>query len=466
MFVGREKELASLNKKYESGNFEFAVIYGRRRVGKTTLINEFVKDKDCILYAAAETNAKQNLADLSRSIYAISEEYREFGGTFPDFRTAFEAVFKMAQKRRIIFVIDEYPYLAACEKGIASILQILIDQNHESSKLFLILCGSSMSFMENQVMGYQSPLYGRRTCQYKILPFDFFETKKYYSRFTGEELAVIYGITGGIPLYMSLMDENLSVAENIRENFLTANAYLYEEPTNLIKQECRDASQYNSVISAIAAGASKFSEICSKTGLETALATNYLNRLIGLGVIRKEVPYGVENSRKPLYLLEDSMFRFWYRFVQGNASAINRGMAELVYKKIEPQLPDFMGDVFEEICKQYLWRLLSRGEAEVEFTDIGRWWGNDPREKKQVEIDIMGAADERTALFGECKWKNERTDLSVLEKLVNLSELFSYQRKHFYLFSKSGFTKACEERAAKMGNVTLVTYESMITVSL
>lgn len=462
MFVGRERELGSLNKRYGSDKFEFAVIYGRRRVGKTTLINEFVKDKECILYAATETNAKQNLADLSRSIYSVSNELEDFEGTFSDFGKAFEAVFKVAKKRRIVFVIDEYPYLAACEKGIASILQILIDRDHGDSKLFLILCGSSMSFMENQVMGYQSPLYGRRTCQYKILPFDFFEAKKYYSRFQGEDLALIYGITGGIPLYMSLMDEKMSVEENIKENFLTANAYLYEEPTNLIKQECRDASQYNSIISAIAQGASRFSEICSRTGVETALLTSYLNRLIGLGIIRKEIPYGAENSRKPLYLLEDSMFRFWYRFVQDNASAINRGMADLVYKKIAPQLPDFMGGVFEEICKQYLWKLLILGESAVEFTDIGRWWGNDPRDKKQVEIDIMGTAGNETALFGECKWKNEKTDLYVLEKLVNRSGIFSYVRKHYYLFSKSGFTKACEEKAAGMGNVTLITYEEMI----
>lgn len=461
MFIGRDRELSSLNKRYQSGKFEFAVIYGRRRVGKTTLINEFVKDKECILYTATETNAKQNLADLSRSIYSISEEYEAFEGAFPDFLKAFEAVFKVAKKRRIVFVIDEYPYLAACEKGIASILQLLIDRNHEDSGLFLILCGSSMSFMENQVMGYQSPLYGRRTCQYKILPFDFFEAKNYYRRFQGEDLALIYGITGGIPLYMSMMDENLSVEENIKENFLTANAYLYEEPTNLIKQECRDASQYNSIIGAIAQGASRFSEICSKAGVETALATSYLNRLVGLGIVRKEVPYGAENSRKPLYVLEDSMFRFWYRFVQNNASAINRGMGELVYQKMEPQLSDFMGGVFEEICKQYLWRMLLRGECAVPFTDIGRWWGNDPREKKQVEIDILGTAGNDTALFGECKWKKEKADLAVLEKLVNRSGLFSYTNKHFYLFSKSGFTKACEEKAAFMGNVTLVAYEEI-----
>ena len=310
MFIGRKKEIFDLNKRYESGRFEFAVIYGRRRVGKTTLINEFVRGKECIMYSATETNSRKNLMDLSKSIYALSSDFENASGMFLDFQAAFEAVFQIAKERRIIFVIDEYPYLASCESGIASVFQILIDRCHQKSKLFLILCGSSMSFMENQVMGYQSPLYGRRTCQYKIKPFDFFEMKEYYKNADGEDLAMLYGITGGIPLYMSMMDDRLAIEDNIKDNFLTASAYLYEEPTNLIKQECRDASQYNTIIGAIAQGASRLSEICSRTGIDTALATSYLNRLSGLGIVKKEIPFGVSSSKKSWYVLEDFMFRF------------------------------------------------------------------------------------------------------------------------------------------------------------
>lgn len=462
MFIGREQELCDLNTRYSSGKFEFAVIYGRRRVGKTTLINEFIKDKESVLYSATETNSKQNLKDLSQSIYTLSKDFSDSEGSLGSFQSAFETVFKISQNRRIVFVIDEYPYLAGCSKGIASILQNLIDKNKDSSQLFLILCGSSMSFMENQVMGYQSPLYGRRTCQYKILPFEFFEARKYYKDFSAEDMALIYGITGGIPLYMSMMDEKKSVADNIKENFLTANAYLFEEPTNLIKQECRDASQYNAIIQAIASGASRFSEICSKTGLESSHTTSYLNKLIGLGIIKKEAPFGETRSKKSIYVIEDSMFQFWYRFVPDNTSIISRGLTENVYRRIEPQLSDFMGSVFETICIQYLWKLLSEGKSAVDFFNIGRWWGNDPKAKKQVDIDIMGAADNETALFGECKWRNEKTGLEVLETLIERSQLFSYKNKHFYLFSKSGFTSACIEKASKMENVSLITYEEML----
>ena len=462
MFVGRERELADLNRRYESGQFEFAVIYGRRRVGKTTLINEFIKDKECILYSATETNSKQNLAELSRSIYAISEDYNNSESSFTNFQAAFETVFKIADNRRIIFVIDEYPYLAGCSKGISSVLQLLIDRYHESSKLFIILCGSSMSFMENQVMGYKSPLYGRRTCQYKIRPFEFDEAKRYYSKFKGEDIATIYGITGGIPLYMSLMNDRLSVEQNIKDNFLTPNAYLYEEPTNLIKQECRDASQYNSIISAIANGASRLSEICTKTDLDTSLATSYINKLIGLGIVKKELPFGATNSRKAIYVLEDSMFIFWYKFVQNNTSVINRGFADIAYKKIEPQITGFMGAVFEEICKQYMWQLLIQDRVPIEFTDLSRWWGTDPRTRSQTEIDIIGKSDTDDYLFGECKWTNEKVDLAVLETLISRSELFNCKNKHFYLFAKKGFTKGCIEMADAMGNVTLVCYSDMI----
>lgn len=462
MFIGRERELNSLNQRYDSGKFEFAVIYGRRRVGKTTLINEFIKDKECILYSATETNAKQNLTELSRSIYALSDDYGNSDSVFANFQAAFETVFSIAEKRRIVFVIDEYPYLASCSKGISSILQLLIDRHHENSKLFIILCGSSMSFMENQVMGYQSPLYGRRTCQYKIRPFEFFESRQFYSNFSAEDMAIIYGITGGIPLYMSLMNDSLSAEQNIKDNFLTSNSYLYEEPTNLIKQECRDASQYNSIISAIANGASRMSEICTKTDIDTALASSYVNKLIGLGIVKKELPFGAQNARKAIYVLEDSMFRFWYKFVQDNTSVINRGLADVVYRKIEPQLSGFMGAVFEDICRQYLWKMLIKGQSAVEFSDLGRWWGADPRTKKQTEIDIIGKSEDNDYLFGECKWTNEKVDLSVLETLASRSELFNCRNKHLYLFAKNGFTKGCMEKAAEMGNVTLVMYSDML----
>ena len=460
MFIGRERELEALNKLYKSNKFEFAVIYGRRRVGKTALINEFIGDKKAIYFMGVESNAKQNLENFSKSIMEFASGI-ETESSFLSFQAALEYVFKFAKNDRIILAIDEYPYVARSSKSLASTLQLLIDKYKDTSKLMLILCGSSMSYMEDHVLAYKAPLYGRRTAQMKLLPFDFEETCRYFKNLSNEDKALIYGVAGGTPQYLLQMDDKLSVGDNIKNTYLNPISFLYEEPTNLLKQEVREPAIYTAIITAIATGSSRMSEISSKVGEDTNVCTNYIKNLMNLGIVQKETPYGEKSSRKSVYSIEDNMFRFWYRFVLGNNSLIARGATDLVYKRIEPHLSEYMGKVFEEICKQYLWKQLLTGKSPVEFTSLGRWWGNDPKTKSQTEIDIMGEADKNTALFGECKWTNEKVDVGVLDLLVERSNLFHYKNKHYYLFAKSGFTKGCVEKEAEMGNVTLVEYEKM-----
>ena len=461
MFIGRERELNALERLYQSNKFEFAVIYGRRRVGKTALINKFIDDKNAIYFMGVESNAKQNLENLSKSIMEYVSG-TEIDSIFSSFQSALEYVFKLSEKERIILAIDEYPYVARSSKSLASTLQLLIDKYKDKSKLMLILCGSSMSYMEDHVLAYKAPLYGRRTAQMKLVPFDFDETCRYFKNFSDEDKALIYGIVGGTPQYLLQIDDNLSVEENIKNTFLNPVSFLYEEPINLLKQEVREPAIYTAVIAAVATGASRMSEISGKVGEDTNVCSMYLKNLINLGIVQKETPYGEKASRKSVYSIEDNMFRFWYRFVFENNSIIARGAADLVYKRIEPQLSDYMGKVFEEICRQYLWKQLLSGNCPVEFSSLGRWWGNNPKEKRQEEIDIMGEQDKNTALFAECKWTNEKVDLGILETLVKRSELFHYKTKHYYLFSKSGFTKGCEDKAKEMGNVTLVEYSDII----
>lgn len=461
MFIGRERELNALERLYQSNKFEFAVIYGRRRVGKTALINKFIDDKNAIYFMGVESNAKQNLENLSKSIMEYVSG-TEIDSIFSSFQSALEYVFKLSEKERIILAIDEYPYVARSSKSLASTLQLLIDKYKDKSKLMLILCGSSMSYMEDHVLAYKAPLYGRRTAQMKLVPFDFEETCRYFKNFSDEDKALIYGVVGGTPQYLLQIDDNLSVEENIKNTFLNPVSFLYEEPINLLKQEVREPAIYTAVIAAVATGASRMSEISGKVGEDTNVCSMYLKNLINLGIVQKETPYGEKASRKSVYSIEDNMFRFWYRFVFENNSIIARGAADLVYKRIEPQLSDYMGKVFEEICRQYLWKQLLSGNCPVEFASLGRWWGNNPKEKRQEEIDIMGEQDKNTALFAECKWTNEKVDLVVLETLAKRSELFNYKSKHYYLFSKSGFTKGCVDKANEMGNVTLVEYSDMI----
>ncbi len=461
MFIGRGRELSALEKLYKSDKFEFAVIYGRRRVGKTALINKFIDDKNAIYFMGVESNAKQNLENFSKSIMEYVSG-TEIDSIFSSFQSALEYVFRLAEKERIILAIDEYPYVARSSKSLASTLQLLIDKYKDKSKLMLILCGSSMSYMEDHVLAYKAPLYGRRTAQMKLSPFDFEETCRYFKNFSDEDKALIYGVVGGTPQYLLQIDDNLSVEENIKNTFLNPVSFLYEEPINLLKQEVREPAIYTAVIAAVATGASRMSEISGKVGEDTNVCSMYLKNLINLGIVHKETPYGEKASRKSVYSIEDNMFRFWYRFVFENNSIIARGAADLVYKRIEPQLSDYMGKVFEEICRQYLWKQLLSGNCPVEFSSLGRWWGNNPKEKRQEEIDIMGAQDKNTALFVECKWTNEKVDLGVLETLVKRSNLFSYKTKHYYLFSKSGFTKGCIDKTNEMGNVSLVEFVDMI----
>ena len=462
MFIGRERELASLNRLYDSGKFEFVVLYGRRRVGKTALISRFIDGKSAIYFTGVESNAKQNLENFSTNTFEYISGLEEPQTSFVSFQAALDTVFKLSMDKRIILAIDEYPYVARASKSLASTLQLLIDKYKDRSKLMLILCGSSMSYMEQHVLARKAPLYGRRTAQIKLLPFDFAETCSYFRNFTAEEKALAYGIAGGTPQYLLQINDRLSIEDNIKATFLNAASPLYEEPMNLLKQEVREPAIYTAIISAIATGASRMSEISGKVGENTNVCSTYLRNLITLGIIQKETPYGEKASKKAIYCIDDNMFRFWYRFVPGNASLIARGAADLVYKRIAPNLSDYMGRVFEEICKQYLWKLLLSGKSPVEFSSLGRWWGNNPIRKCQAEIDIMGEQDKKTALFAECKWSNEKTGPDVLKTLIERSELFPYKNKYYFLFSRSGFTKDCAEKAKEAGNVSLISYAEIV----
>lgn len=238
MFVGRERELHKLENMYRSDKFECAIIYGRRRVGKTTLINEFCKGKKTIFHVGLESNAKANLESFSRAIF---EYTMPDAAAYPFFRSFDEALLyvgSIVQDQRLVLVIDEYPYLAESERTFSSLLQKHIDHTFRHTRLFIILCGSSMSFMEYQVLGYQSPLYGRRTAQFKILPFTYYEASASFPGFTSEDKALSYGMTGGVPMYTDQIDPKMSMRDNLIERFFDSSAFLFEEPANLLKQEC------------------------------------------------------------------------------------------------------------------------------------------------------------------------------------------------------------------------------------
>ena len=465
MFVGRAKELESLEGLYASGAFQFAVVYGRRRVGKTRLLRQFAGGKgNVIFFTAHETTLPENLDLLSRELAKAAPDDQP--ASYPVFRTlaeAFEEVFRRAESERLVFVIDEYPYLAQSDPGASSALQALIDARQETSKLLLILCGSSMSFMEHQVLGKQSPLYGRRTAQLRIDPFTLFDAAKMLPDASPEKAIELYAITGGIPLYLAQLDGARSVEWNIAEKVLRQDAILYEEPRSYLQQETRSPSAYNSIVTAIAAGYVRPSEISDITCLASSAIARYLDALIELKVVERVVPMVMRNKKQVVYRVCDNLFRFWFKFVPRYVGTIEAGMGAAVAKRImREEFPTFVGPAFEDVCRQWLMREAAQGSLGLLPKGIGSWWGTDPRTRHEEEIDIVLEGADGELAFGECKWKNAPTDVDVLNQLVERSNLLPGSDRLYFLFSKAGFTEACKAKAAARGDVTLVTPEMML----
>jgi AAA+ ATPase superfamily predicted ATPase len=462
-FYCREEELRKLNKRYHAGDFECIIIYGRRRVGKTTLINEFCKDKPTIFFSALNTTEIENLESLSKSIMNYERPDMD---AFPEFKTydaALDELTALSMHERIVFVIDEYPYLAKAKPSISAMLQHIIDHKWNNSKMFLILCGSSMSFMENQVLGQESPLYGRRTGQFKIAPLDYKESAVFHPDLSTEDNALIYGITGGVPHYINKLGVKESVDEALLDNFFDRSSYLYEEPANLLKQELREPAIYNAIITAIAQGASRINDIALKTGQENSVVSKYLGTLIDLGIVKKETPVTEKIGKKTIYELADSFFRFWYRFVPANMSAIDSGRIQKSYaNSIKKNLPDYMGLTFEHMCRDYL--LYYEKDLPIELNQVGQWWGTDNKNKKQVQIDIVGTPVEGDEyIIGSCKYRNEKIGLDELELIREYAQVFGKGKKYYYyIFSKGGFTEGLIQ-AKNRGEVRLIGLDDLYT---
>lgn len=463
MFVGRERETSALEESYNSQKFEFFTIRGRRRVGKTTLLQEFCKNKETIYFVAQEQSRKANLEKFSKAVvnyFGFDEKV-----TYKSFEDLIEAVFEASKNKRIVLVVDEFPYLANSDKGLMSVLQNLIDKYKKDSKLFLILCGSSISFMENKVVAYKAPLYGRATGQLKIEPFFFKTAKRYFENYSNEEQIIAYSVFGGIPAYLETINNTKSLKENIINSFLKPQSYLFEEPTTFFKEEFREPAIYNSIVEAIANGSIKVNDIATKIGHTTSKTSIYLKNLLELQIIKRETPITEKNSnKKTIYKLCDNLFAFWYKFVSPNLSTIGFADAETLYKSlIEPYLNEYVGKIFEEICKEYLLLNINSKNIPFFFHQIGTWWGNNSKTKSEEEIDILTFTNDKiNALFAECKWRNEKTNKEIVEDLKRKSKILKqFKNKYYAIFSKSGFKKDLLEIAEQENNIYLFDLNKM-----
>lgn len=468
MFLCREHELQVLNRRYQSEACECVVVYGRRRVGKTALITEFAKDKKTILFPALKATARDNLEALSKAIAA----YRAPGVSGPpvyrSFDDAFTEITHLAKDERVVFIIDELPFLCEADDSIPSRLQHLLDHEWKETKLYLILCGSSMSFMEKEILSEKSPLFGRRTAQLKVMPLSYIDAARFHPELSPEDNALIYGVTGGIPHYINLLQVKGNVRDALIENFFDRSAYLFEEPENLLRQELREPAIYNSIITAIAEGASKASEIASKVHLESSACNKYLKVLMELGIVQKIEPVMNNSKKKNIYRITDPFFRFWYRYVPANLMSITAGRMDRVFDvSVGDDISNYMGQIFETMCHTWLVDHMER--IPFQLGSIGEWWGNDPQKKKEIQIDIVGLESRsynrnagKRYLIGSCKYRNEPIGEEELTLLKNYASVITTARDQcfYFIFSKGGFT----ERLKKIGNeggVTLVTLEDM-----
>lgn len=464
MFVGRGEELAVLEEVYATDVFQMVIVYGRRRVGKSTLLRRFVADKpDVRFFQARETVAGENLRALSATILGKDGTDQTLP-SYPTFEAALEDIFRYATDHRLIFVIDEYPYLAQSYPGISSLFQNLIDRYKDSSQMMLVLCGSSMSFMGHQVLGSKSPLYGRRTTQLKVKPFDAFDSAAMLRPADAVRSVELYSLVGGVPLYLEQLDGSKSTEWNLANCILGLSRYLYAEPENYLSQEVRTPALYNAVISAVARGCMRSVDIKNDTGLSSSAVTGYLKSLEELGVIERMTPVGDSNRKHVRYRICDLLFLAHFSLSMRYAQLVEQGMeCQVAERIVQRDLSTYVGHAFEDVCRQWLMRQMSSGRVPVLPLEVGRWWGTDRRRREATDVDVAAIGLDGELVAGECKWESRPTGSDVLGTLANRAELVNESATStiLFLFSKSGFTEECRADALRRGNVHLVTVEEM-----
>lgn len=400
-FIDRRSELEALERAFEGDKAELIMIYGRRRVGKTTLILKAVERFHHLYFLADERSENENLAEFRKKVAGFLGDdliARSNLGWLELFQL-------LAERGRGVVVIDELPYLVGANPAFPSLLQKAWDLHLQNSKIKLVLIGSSIGMME-RLLGHKSPLYGRRTMQLDVTPLKYWHVPEFLPAYSTETWMMVYGVADGIPLYLNQFDGNSSFWENVGRLFLRKESPLYTEAEFLLRQEFREPARYFSILKAIAFGKTKFGDIVNFTGFDRGTVSRYLDNLARIRVIRKVYPaFEPETRRNTRYEFADNYFRFWFRFVYSNRERIERELYGDVLESVRRGFDHYMGPVFEKAASDFLWRKFA-------FEKGDRWW------RKGEEIDFVGLKGE-TAYFFEVKW----SDLSCREAAEVLKRL-------------------------------------------
>jgi AAA+ ATPase superfamily predicted ATPase len=455
-FFNRVDEIDFLTRQARDDRAALVVLYGRRRTGKTSLLRHFAQGRRSLFFVADAASLNDQLAAFSRVAIAALGETGLEGTVFPSWEAALRFVANRAATEPLFIVLDEFGYLCASDPSLPSVLQRLWDAELKNTRLHLVLCGSYVSFMEREVLGAKNPLYGRRTGEWLLQPFRFRDSTAFFPDRTPDEQVATYGILGGIPAYLERFDSQRSIRDNIVSEILSRGAPLYNEPRFLLMEELRDPHTYYSICQAVAFGRTTPNEIAQGAGLiDRGTASRYMDILREMRVLERVTPVterNPERTRRGRYRLADPFFRFWFRFVLPNRSALESGDPEQVMdSKVAPYLDQHVSVAFEEICRQHLEDLNRAGSLPARYDRIGSWWRAD------AEVDVVAVADDGALLLGECKWSVNPVGTDVLDQLIRRraaveSDLATPPATvTFALWSRSGFTPDLQARAAKEG---------------
>lgn len=465
IFIGRKKELKLLEELYNSQKFEMLILRGRIKVGKSYLLNHFSKkyQNNTVFFTADKSAEKSNVKSFCEELNNVLK-FGTFLNSFETWKDVFSFFKDIELKQRLVIIIDEFTYLHSSNPAFDSILQNAIDRVLKQKNVFLILCGSEVSTIEDIIDDSTKPLYGRKTAELKLEPFSYLEAKEFFPKYSNEEALTVYSILGGTPLYLSLFDDSLSIRENIIKNCLSTTGYLFNEVENLLRMELKETSFYKNIMLAINSGASNLNTIRDKVGEDSAKISKYISVLINLGYIKKEIPCGEKDRiRNTLYSISDNYFAFYFAFIFKHRNILNGFISpEIFYEKemTNEKLNAFIGKRFEDICKAYLKQQFYLGKMPFYPQEIGRWWGNNPILKKQEEIDIL-ALDDENAIICECKYTNEKFDLKQLKDLEQSALCINKENKSFIIFSKSGVITKVEELIIDDSNYKVLTIEDL-----
>ena len=457
-FVDREQEMETLQSEYEKDGSALVVLYGRRRVGKTTLISEFIKDKNALFFLSSEESEAQNRSLLKEKVAEFINSDLLRSAEVKSWDVLFQSIMDTPFESKPVIVLDEFQYLGKANPAFPSIFQRIWEEILKDKSVMVILCGSLISMMESQTLAYGSPLYGRRTAQIRLKQIPFAYYHEFFPGKSHRELIEMYAVTGGVPKYIELFSESGDIYSAIRKCVLNRSGYLYDEPHFLLQQEVTEVGSYFSIMRAIAAGNSKLSAISAVLEIKATSLTKYLKTLIDLDILEREVPITEENperSKKGLYKIKDNYLRFWFAFVYPNMSFIESGHSEIVMNKIKKSLVrNHIAFVYEDVCKERMWELNAEDRWPFNFTKLGRYWD------ARTEVDIAALDPEgKNLILGECKYWQETVDVDVLRNLEAKTDAVDWERNNrkvwYVLFSVSGFTDELTALAAAREDVLL-----------